>query len=128
MGEEGVDAGALQNDFFESVLKHLNDKLFEGTEFRRVPKKDWALEHWFEMAGMIISHSLIQRGPGFPCMCPAVYNYMVYRSKDRAMQELPLKEDITLSMATAGLFTLIEQVSTYCVQKAFLFKSILVYT
>ena len=53
-------------------------------------------------------------------MCPAVYNYIVYRSKDRATQELPLKEDIPLSMATAGLFTLIEQVSTYCVQKAFL--------
>ena len=32
-GEEGIDAGALKAEFFESVMKSLNEELFEGDCF-----------------------------------------------------------------------------------------------
>ena len=43
VGEEGVDAGALalRNDFFESVLKHLNDKLFQNFDVSQRRTGHW---------------------------------------------------------------------------------------
>ena len=41
VGEEGIDAGALRNDFFEHLLREIDERLFEGNTFRKIPKKDW---------------------------------------------------------------------------------------
>ena len=43
-GEEGIDAGALKGDFFKHILKEVDDGLFEGSIFNRIPKKDHCLE------------------------------------------------------------------------------------
>ncbi len=109
-GEEGVDGGALKNDFFEQLLKLVNDKLFEGDMYRRIPKRDWSLEHSMEIAGVIVAHSLIHGGPAFPCLCPPVFSYSVYGDRERALELLPTKEDIPRNMATEGVWTLIEEV------------------
>ncbi len=105
---EGVDGGALKNDFFEQLLKEVNEKLFEGDMCRRVPRRDWSLEHNMEIAGIIIAHSIIQGGPAFPCLCPPVY--LVYGDLEKALEVLPTKDDIPRNMATAGTWSFIEQV------------------
>ncbi len=53
--EDGVDAGAIRGDFFESLIKIVDAQFFEGNEFRRIIKKDIGLETQFEVAGMIIA-------------------------------------------------------------------------
>lgn len=37
-GEVGADGGALRKEFFEDALKDMNDRLFEGTPDRCIPK------------------------------------------------------------------------------------------
>ena len=48
-GEARLDAGALRNEFFTTMLQDMNDKMFEGPEYRRVPKNEWDLDlRWLE--------------------------------------------------------------------------------
>lgn len=108
-GEEGIDAGALKLDFFELMLQEINYQLFTGLPTRRIPKKDWALEGMFEIAGVIIAHSIIHGGPSFPCLCPAVFDYIIYGEIDRALSGLSVK-DIPLNAATSPLLQFLEKV------------------
>ena len=110
-GEEGVDAGALRNEFFEVLLREMNELLFEGRESSRLPKKDSNLQRLFECAGVIIAHSILQGGPGFPCLCRAAVSYLLHLDKERALQELPSVADIPQNATTMGLLDLISSVS-----------------
>lgn len=97
-GEEGIDAGICcdlttnvdcfdlhiltniyrgteEQFFFEQLLEKVDQQFFEGKADRRLPKKEWCIEHSLEMAERIITHSIVQGGPGFPVLCPAVFNY-----------------------------------------------------
>ena len=65
----------LKNNFFEQLLEKVDQQFFEGKADRRLPKKEWCIEHSLEMAERIITHSIVQGGPGFPVLCPAVFNY-----------------------------------------------------
>ena len=106
-GESGCDSGALRKEFFEDAIQEANDRLFEGEDNRRVPKKDVSLELVFEMAGMLFGHSIIQEGPGLPCLSPAVFDYLTHGDVRLCY---PTKEDIPLNISTHELITLIEEV------------------
>ena len=112
--EEGIDAGALRNEFYEILLRELNDKLFEGHCRRRLPKKDSNLQRLFETARVFLSHSILQGGPGFPCLCPAAFSYMLHLDKEHALGELPTVDDIPQNAATVGLLSLMSDVSLEC--------------
>ena len=58
-GEEGVDAGALRQQFFQCLMKEMNDKLFEGALTQRIPKRNSNVEKNFLSAGMMIGHSIM---------------------------------------------------------------------
>ena len=75
-GEVGCDGGALRKEFFEDALREVNNRLFEGEDNRRIPRKDVSLEFYFEVAGMIFSHSVLQEGAGLLCLSPAIYDYL----------------------------------------------------
>ena len=83
INEDRIDAGALRREFFELLLKQLIANMFEGHENRRIPKKDSSLEQMFHTAGIIIAHSILQGGPGFPCLCPAAYHYLLHLDKEK---------------------------------------------
>ena len=112
--EEGVDAGALRCEFFECLLREMNEKLFEGEPTRRVPKRDSNIDKNFQSVGMMIGHSVMQGGPSFPCLCPAVYSFLLFGDKELALQELPSVNDIPQNAATAGIIDLIREVSCLC--------------
>ena len=73
VNEPGVDCGALKNEFFQSLLVEINDRLFEGLPTRWVPKRDISIQEDFELAGMAIAHSIMQGGPSFSLLSPALY-------------------------------------------------------
>ena len=75
-GELGSHAGALKKEFFEDVLREVNNQLFEGKDGRRVPKKDVGLEILFEVAGVLLGHSILQGGPAFPCLSAPIFDYL----------------------------------------------------
>ena len=68
-GKIGADSGALHKEFFEDTLKEMNVRLFDGEECTHIPKKDYNLEVHFEMAGMLVVHSLLEEGPGMEGGC-----------------------------------------------------------
>lgn len=103
-GEVGADSGALRKEFFEDALKEANTRLFDGEADNRIPKKDYSLKVLFELAGMLVAHSVLQEGPGLPCMSRAIYDYMV---KGKCY---PNKADIPLNLATTELLTFIDKV------------------
>lgn len=106
-GELGSDAGALRKEFFEDALQQVNCQLFEGEDDRRVPKKDIGLELLFEVAGMIVGHSILQNGPALPCLSAAVFEYLTHCDANLCY---PTKDDIPLNISTHQLITLIEEV------------------
>ena len=106
-GEAGADAGSMRREFFEDALREANLRLFEEEDDRRVPKKDWAREVMFKVVDMLIAHSLLQQGPGFTCLSPAVFEYLV---SDRLSQCFPTMADIPLNLSTHDLITFIEKV------------------
>ena len=107
--EVGADGGALRKEFIEDALKEMNDRLFEGTPDRRIPKKDWDLQWAMEIAGMLIGHSVLQEGPAFGCVSPTVFDFLI--AGDSSMC-FPTKADIPLNLTTCDLLTFIDKVSS----------------
>lgn len=110
-GECGADCGALRKEFIEDALQDVNERLFEGEGESRIPMKDASLELQLEVAGMLIAHSLLQGGPGMPCLSPAVFQYLVHGDVSLCY---PAAEEIPLNIATHDLITFIDKVSWLC--------------
>lgn len=111
-GETGIDAGGLKREYFELLLKELQKEMFEGCECSCLPKKDWELTKQFEIAGLMIAHSILQEGPSFSCLCPAIYWCIVFGSSaDLPLNVFPTINDIPLNSATAGLLQFIDEVN-----------------
>lgn len=111
-GEDGIDVGAIKNDFFITYFKHIEENLFEGQANRLVPKNHWGIAVDFEMAGAAIAHSLLLGGPGFPVLHPAVYAHLslqVVEPED--VSDHPCAEDIPLNLATKDTKDLIDKVN-----------------
>ena len=87
LDQEGVDAGALKLDYLEMLLHEIDANLFIAHSTRRIPRRDWGLEQAFEVAGVMLAHSLLLGGPAFTCLCPALYSYMVFGNTDMALAD-----------------------------------------
>ena len=110
-GEEGVDEGALRNEFFGKTLICISDEMFEGPSNRLVPKCHWGSDGQIELAGAAIAHSVLLGGPGFPCLHPAMYSHLALAWNEDSVQDMPCAEDIPINCTTADLVSLIEEVS-----------------
>ena len=76
--ENAVDAGALRLEFFGDLMRELNMNLFEGKEDCRVPIYSLGNVYLIKVARIMVAHSLVQGGPGFPCLAPCVSIYIVW--------------------------------------------------
>ena len=78
-GEEGLDAGAMRVEYFELLLTEIHQSLFEGSQSidHKVPVRDSTKGFLLKLAGVIISHSILQGGPAFPLLSPAIYHQPV---------------------------------------------------
>lgn len=78
--------------------------------FRRVPKKDSELCSYFELAGLMVAHSVLQGGPSVDCICPAVYTIIMSGALEEAVEKLSV-HNIPLNAGTADLIAFIHEVS-----------------
>ena len=62
------------------------------------------------MAGVMVAHSLLQKGPGMPCLAPYVYEYLVSGEKEHAAA-YGNYEDLPETSQTGVLKELIKRVS-----------------
>ena len=77
------------------LLKEIQQRLFEGSEWSMLPVKDGSKGLLFQPAGIIVSHSIVQDGPSFSALCPAMYFYLadadaLYVLSQLRRQEMPL--------------------------------------
>ena len=108
--EDAVDAGALSLEFFADLVRTTDYKLFEGKPDRRVPQYSWEHVYLIQMAGVMVAHSLLQKGPGMPCLAPYVYEYLVSGEKEHAAAYVNY-EDLPEKSQTGVLKELIKRVS-----------------
>ena len=86
--EEGLDAGALKTEFFELLLKEIQKRLFEGRDKPKVPLRDGSKAFLLKLAGVAISHSIIQKDPVFGALSPAVYYHLAEYDPDLVLSQM----------------------------------------
>lgn len=101
---------ALSLEFFADLVRTIDYKLFEGKPDRRVPQYSWEHVYLIKMAGVMVAHSLLQKGPGMPCLAPYVYEYLVSGEKEHAAA-YGNYEDLPETSQTGVLKELIKRVS-----------------
>eukprot|EP00794_Sanderia_malayensis_P002275 gene2275-2615_t len=90
-GEAGLDAGAVSAEFFMVLLHQLKKRLFIGVAEQIIPIKDRLKCLLFQLAGMIVAHSMKLGGPAFPCLNTGVYYYIAGKRQDlQACLQLPV--------------------------------------
>lgn len=94
----------------------MNEEYFEGSDDKRIPKCHWGSAAQMEMAGAVVAHSILQGGPGIPCIHPAIYQSMVLGHLQismsfREVDELPSAEDIPRNASTVDLLEMVDLVS-----------------
>lgn len=76
-----------------------------------------------KMAGIMVSHSLLQNGPGMPCLAPYVYEFIIWGDKEHTAAYVTF-EDLPETSQTEVLMTFLKGVSgetfIYVVVKIFL--------
>jgi hypothetical protein len=101
--EDGLDGGAMKVELFALALQEVKNRLFEGKEPNLIPIKDATKGLLFQLAGVIISHSVSQQASiGFPTLAPNLYAYIVGYAEDE-IALLMKKEFIPLDASTSVL-------------------------
>ena len=73
-GQPAIDGGGVLRQFYTDLFKGIIDGelmlLFEGENNAKIPsyQPKTAMSGMIEMVGRIISYSLVQGGPGLPCL------------------------------------------------------------
>ena len=65
-----------------------------------------------KMGGIMIAHSLLQRGPGLPCLAPYVYEFILWGEKEQAAAYVTF-EDLPETPQTEVLMAFLTGVSNY---------------
>ena len=83
-GQPAIDSGGVLRQAFNTIFATLANneflglRLFSGPFFQLTPvySSECILTGVYEIIGRMISHSMVQDGPGFPYFAPAVYIYI----------------------------------------------------
>lgn len=110
VGEPGVDCGAIKREYFTLLMSEMCQLLFEGAPTRKVPRRDYSLEEDFELAGMAVAHSIMQHGPSFSCLSPALYPLTLAEECGIWDDYLPTRDDIPQNASTANLLEFVDKV------------------
>ena len=113
-GEEGLDAGAMKVEYFELLRTEIHQRLFEGSQSSKLPVRDSTKGFLLKLAGIIISHSILQGGPAFPLLSPAIYYQLVADEPLNVLAHLSVED----KPRTAGeIYEITKKKSIYRVYK-----------
>jgi len=108
--QPAVDTGGIRRQFFTDLLDYFSDKdthsIFIGDRHRLRPHHSPQLLPLIKILGIIIAHSLVQGGPGFPYFAPYIYWYLVSGSEETSLSY------VTAADLTPSVADLVQRVST----------------
>lgn len=107
--EIGIDAGGPTQEYLSNLLRAVNDEVFEGSDGHRIPIRTWNKCHYLTMAGVMVSHSILQKGPHFPVLAPYVYHFIHSNDKELAAGYIQ-RDDLPNTPTTSRLVSLINEV------------------
>lgn len=108
-GEDGIDAGALKNEFFTIVFNVAKDELFEPLnkkEWFFIPKRSGGNLQIYKIFGVIVAHSLLQDGPFFNHFAPWVTDMLQHEHASSGGFSVT---DIPLTSSTGCLISFIKK-------------------
>ena len=112
--QPGIDTGGIKRQFFSDVLQDFAEadpmSLFVGPPKRLRPDNSPQVLTLIKILGSIITHSLVQEGPGFPFFAPFVYWYLV-TSPEVALSYVTVM-DLSDSTATTMEMVRLEYIRT----------------
>ena len=98
--QPAIDTGGVTRQFFTDVLSKVarDDpfQLFVGESTRLRPAYSPQILSLMNIMGMIISHSLVLEGPGFPFLAPYVYWYIATGCEQSALPHVSVEHDLSV--------------------------------
>lgn len=114
-GQPAIYTGGVLHQVFSNVFHALASNeviknIFVGSENKRLPafRNKLVVNGFFETLGKMITHSLVQGGPGFPHLAPTIYRYLATGKLQLALQRA--------SCADVDNHDLVEYITRVCVQ------------
>ena len=85
-GQPAVDKDGVSRHFFSQLLQVISEMFFQGTNYKSpIYNADTVASDVMKYIGIIIVHSILFGGPGFPVFSPSVYRYIATGDVNAAM-------------------------------------------
>ena len=97
-GQSAADTGGVVRQFYTQLLCAVSKQFFQGLDYRTpIYSSDVVAAGVMKLVGVMVVHSILQGGPGFPIFSPAVYNYLCKGDLQEAVKTMTT-EDCSLHM------------------------------
>lgn len=96
-GQPAADTGGVTRRFYTQLLQEISQQFFQGDTFKTpIYNSNMVVSGIMKLVGTVITHSILQGGPGFPVFSPSVYHYLATGDFDAAVQKISVN-DCTVS-------------------------------
>ena len=97
-GQSAADTGGVVRQFYTQLLCAVSNQFFQGLDYRTpIYSSDVVAAGVMKLVGVMVVHSILQGGPGFPIFSPAVYNYLCKGDLQEAVKTMTT-DDCSLHM------------------------------
>ena len=92
-GQPAADAGGVTHQFYTQLLQEISQQFFQGDTFKTpIYNSNMVVSGIMKLVGTVITHSILQGGPGFPVFSPSVYHYLATGDFDAAVQKISVND------------------------------------
>ena len=96
-GQPAADTGGMTPQFYTQLLQEISQQFFHDDTFKTpIYNSNMVVSGIMKLVGTVITHSILQGGPGFPVFSPSVYHYLATGDFDAAVQKISVN-DCTVS-------------------------------
>ena len=68
-GQPAADTGGVTRQFYTQLLQEISQQFFQGDTFKTpIYNSNMVVSGIMKLVGTVITHSILQGGPGFPCI------------------------------------------------------------
>ena len=97
-GQSPADTEGVVRQFYTLLLCAVSKQFFQGLDDRTpIYSSDVVAAGVMKLVGVMVVHSILQGGPGFPIFSPAVYNYLCKGALQEAVKTMTT-DDCSLHM------------------------------